>query len=235
LASTGAQAFNPSAGSVCFYALRRCGIKRTAVEVDHLVTFEHAANLVLSDLSTEQPNLWKVTLLSTPLIQGTVQYTMPANILLVLNCYIRYGVGGINNDRIIYGVSRDEYSSYPNKLLQQPPTVYWVDRTAPIVLNIYPAPDGNGPYTLFVYGIQQDDDVALAGAATFDLPYRYFKAFSDGVCYEMALTYAPERSEELGVVYHGVDGKGGSKGRAQAQDRENVPLSIVPSFSRYWQ
>ncbi len=203
--------------------------------MDHLVTFEHAANLVLSDLSTEQPNLWKVALLSTPLVQGTIQYTMPANILLVLNAYVRSVVGGtINQDRIIYGVSRDEYSSYPNKQLQQPPTVYWVDRVAPIVLNIYPAPDGNGPYTLFVYAIQQEDDVSLAGAATFDLPYRYFKAFSDGVCYELSLTYAPERSEELGIVYHGVDGHGGSKGRAQAQDRENVPLSIMPAMASYW-
>lgn len=229
MASTGVQNFSPSAGSVCFYALRRCGIKRTEVETDHLVTFEHAANLVLSDLATEQPNLWKVTLLSTPLVQGIAQYTMPANILLVLNAYLQTTNGGTTNtDRVLYGVSREEYSSYPIKKLQQPPTVYWADRVAPIVLNLYPAPDNNGPYTLFIYGIQQDDDVALAGAATFDLPYRYFKAFSDGVCYELALTYAPERSQELGMVYTA------SKQRAQTQDREMVPFVITPGLSRYW-
>ena len=235
MTSTGTQTFSPTAGSVGFYALRRCGIKRTEVEADHLATMEHAANLVLSDLATEQPNLWKVVLTAIQLTQGTAQYTLPANLLLVLNGYIRTTVGGTTyQDRVIYGVGREEYASYPVKALQAPPTVYWANRTVPIVLNLYPTPDANGPYTLFVYAIQQDDDVALAGAATFDLPYRYFKAFSDGLCKELALTYAPERVADLKMEYEGEDGRGGSKGRAQAQDREIIPMSLTPGLQRYY-
>lgn len=229
MASTGTQAFNPSAGDLGLYALRRCGIDRTAVSADHLVDMALAANLVLSDLSTEEPNLWRVTLTSILLVQGTTQYTLPANLLMVLNCYIRTVVGGtINQDRVVYGVSRDEYSSYPNKQLQQPPTVYWADRVVPIVLNLYPAPDQNGPYTLFVYAIQQDDDVAVAGGATLDLPYRYLKAFSDGLSKELALTYAPERVQQLSLEYQA------SKLRAQTNDRENTPLFITPGLNRYY-
>jgi|SRR6185437_2164307 len=234
MASTGTQAFNPTSGDLGLYALSRCGIKRTEVEASHLADMAMAANLVLSDMATMEPNLWKVTLLSTPLVQGTVQYTMPRNALIILNAYIRTTNAGFNSDRIIYGVSRDEYSSYPNKALQAQPTVYWANRTVPIVLNLYPAPDARGPYTLFAYIVQQDDDSLLAGASTLDLPFRFLKAFSDGLCAELALTYAPERAKDLYIVYQGADGRGGSKDRALVQDRENVPLYITPALGRYY-
>jgi hypothetical protein len=230
LPSTGTTSFNPSAGDLGFYALRRCGIQRTAVDASHLADLAMAGNLVLSDLSTEQPNLWKVALISTPLTQGVAQYTLPANVLVVLNCYRRTVIGGTtNNDIDLYGVSRDEYSSYPNKALQQPPSVYWADRVVPIVLNLYPTPDANGPYTIFIYCIQQDDDVSAGAGDTIDMPYRFLKAFSDGLCKELALTYAPDRVQGLTLEYEA------SKKRAQVQDRENVTMSITPGLSRYYQ
>lgn len=234
MASTGTQTFNPPLGELGFFALSRCGVKRTAIDAAHLADVAMAANLVLSDLSTDQPNLWKTGLFSTPLVQGTIQYTMPAKVLIVLNCYWRVTRSGIQTDRVIYPVGREEYDAYPNKQLQQPPTVYWVERTEPIVLNIYPAPDGQGPYTLYVHAIERDDDAAVGAAAGLTLPFRFIKAFSDGLCKELALTYAPERVEQLKLEYEGMDGRGGSKMRAQVADREIVPLHIMPGLQRYY-
>lgn len=228
MASSGTQTFNPTLGGLGLYALDRVGVRRAAVLPEHLANVAMAANLVLSDLSTEQPNLWKVVLNQVSLSQGTSAYTLPANVLLVMDCYIRTTAGGINQDRVLYPVSRSEYAAYPNKSLQEPPTVFWADRVAPVVLNLYPAPDGNGPYTLFYYAIQQDDDAVLTGAATLDLPYRFLKAFSDALIAELALTYDKENAVMFGTVAER------SRMRAQTQDREMVPLFITPGLQRYY-
>ena len=63
------------------------------------------------------------------------------------------------NDRVIFNVSKTDYLSYPNKTQQNPPTVFWQNRVAPIQSSFYPTPDGNGPYTFIYLAIQQDDDL----------------------------------------------------------------------------
>lgn len=187
-----------------------------------------AANLVLSEWATDEPNLWSVVLNSVPLVQGTTTYTLPANVLLVLDCYIRTTVGGVSNDRVIYGASRSEYTAYPNKAMQAFPTVYWADRVVPVQISLYPTPDGNGPYTLFYYAVQQDDDAAISGAATLDIPYRMQSAFADALAAKLSLSYAPDRFTQLDAV------AGRSYARARTSENENVPMRITPGLSGYF-
>lgn len=251
----GNAAFGPSLGGLGSYALRRVGIPRTSITVEHLEDVAIAANLVLSDWSTDQPNLWSVGLNQFPLTQGLANYTLPTNVLLPLDFYVRTlqtptfltnpdgslvltnegapivtGTTGAGppNDRIIFGVSRTEYASYPNKTQQAPPTVVWVDRVQPVQVNIYATPDGNGPYVLFYWAVMQDTDAQLAQAAGLDLPYRAYKAFSDALVAELSLTYKPDQAQAFAQVAMG------SKTRLNTQDREIVPLYITPSLSRYY-
>lgn len=228
MATSGTTNFNPSIGSIGAYAFGRSGIRRPQITVEHLADMAMAANLVLVDFSVDQPNLWAVTLNSIPLVQGTAAYTLPANVLMVLDCFTRVTVGGVQNDRVIYGVSRSEYAAYPNKLMQASPTVYWADRVVPIQVSIYPVPDGGGPYTLFYYCVQQDEDAVLAGGAQLDLPYRMLSTFVDGLAAKLSLSYAPDKFEMLDKVAQV------SYGRARAQENENVPLYIVPGLNGYF-
>lgn len=228
MAVSATQNFNPTLGSIGAFALGRCNVRRTAIDVGHLADMAMAANLVLVDFAGDQPNLWSVILNSIPLVQGTTTYAYPANVLLVLDCYIRKTVGGVNNDRIIYGVSRSEYASYPNKQQQAFPTTYWADRVVPLQTSLYPTPDGNGPYTLFSYVIQQDDDAVTTGAKQLDLPYRAMSAFADALAAKLALTYAPDRFALLdGVAQR-------SYAKLNGQENENVPLYVIPGLSGYY-
>lgn len=187
-----------------------------------------AANLVLSDWSLDEPMLWAVELISVPLTQGVTEYTLPANVLLVLDVFIRTTVNGVENDRIIYAASRSEYAAYPNKLMQAFPTVYWADRVVPVQMNLYPTPDQNGPYTMYVYCVQQDQDAVLGGAGTLDLPYRMMSVFADALAAKLALTYAPDRFTML----EGVATK--SYAIARMQESENVPMRITPGLNSYY-
>lgn len=228
MATTGTYTFNPNLGSLGAIALGRCKVRRSAILPDHLADVAMAANLVLVDWSLDQPNLWSVRLASAALSQGVTAYTLPANLLLLLDCYVTTTVSGVATDRVIYSVSRSEYAAYPQKATQAPPTVYWFDRVTPPTITLYPTPDGNGPYTLNYYGVYQDQDAAVGAAAQLDLPYRMLSAFADALAAKLALTYAPEQFALLdGVAQR-------SFAAARAQENENVPLQIVPGLSGYY-
>jgi hypothetical protein len=227
MATSGTHTFNPALASIGAYALGRCNVRRPEITTGHLADVAMAANLVLSDWSSDQPNLWAVQLNSISLVQGTATYTLPSDVLLVLDCYITTVIGGNNNDRIIYGVSRTEYAAYPIKLEQAPPTVFWFDRVSPPTISVYPAPDGNGPYTLNYYSVIQDQDAVVGASTQLDLPYRQLSTFADALAAKLALTYAPDRFTMLS----GVADK--SYARVRAGESENVSLYIVPGIGGY--
>ena len=224
---SGSTAFSPDLGAISAYALGRCNVRRPEITTDHLTDAAMAANLVLVDWAGSQPNLWGVELLPVTLVQGTIEYTLPANVLMILDCYITTTVSGVNTDRVIYGVSRTEYDAYPNKQSQAFPTVFWANRVQPIQVSMYPCPDDNGPYTLNLHVVTQDQDAVLAGAAGLDLPYRAFSAFVDGLAAKIALTYAPDRYTQLDAVAQR------SSTRLNGQENENVPLFIIPGLQGY--
>lgn len=231
MASSNSFNFNPSLGSIGAFAFGRCGIRRPQITVEHLTDMAMAANLVLVDWSGDAPQLWQVTLNSFPLIQGQALYTLPGNVLLVLDVFTRAVINGVQNDRILYGVSRSEYASYPNKKLEEPPTVYWADRTSPIQFNIYPTPTQTGPFTLYYYCIEQDQDAVLAGGTTLDTPYRALSAFTDALAAKLALSYPPPppmTAEALDKV------AARSYAALAAQESEHVQMFITPGLSSYY-
>lgn len=231
MATSGTQNFptQTSLASIGLYALNRVGVPRTSVRTDHLDDVAMAANMVLADLGTDQPWLYKLVQNSITLTQGTTTYTLPANVLLVTDAIIRTSVAGTPNDRVIFPVSKTDYLSYPNKLLQQPPTVFWADRVVPIQLSLYPTPDGNGPYTLIYLAIQQNDDAVIGSAAQLDIPYRLVNAFKDLLVAELALTYDKANAAMFATV------AAATKQRAETSDREQVSLYITPGLQRYYQ
>lgn len=224
---SGTTSFSPDLGSLSAFALGRCAVRRPEITAHNLADCAMAANLVLVDWSVDQPNLWGVELASVALVQGTATYTLPANLLLLLDAYITTSVGGTAQDRVIYGVSRTEYDAYPIKLNQAPPTVFWFNRIIPPTVTVYPVADGNGPYTLNYHGVFQDDDAILSGATGLDLPYRMFSAFADALAAKLSLTYLPDQYTQLSGVAER------SYARARGQESENVPLYIVPGIQGY--
>jgi hypothetical protein len=229
MATSGTYSWNPALSNIGAYALGRCNVRRPEITIGHLTDVAMAANLVLSDFSVDQPNLWAVELNTFPLVQGTIAYTLPANVLMVLDVYLTVtpASNGTAYNRIIYGVSRSEYASYPRPLEQAPPTIYWQDRIVPIVLTLYPAPDGNASYVLNYYAVIQDQDAVLTASTQVDLPYRQMSVFADCLAAKLALTYAQDRYPLLNSVAEK------SYARVRAGENEMVSLYIVPGIGPY--
>src|SRR5262245_55751015 len=149
--------FNPPAGELLLEAFSRCGVRPTEVTQTHLRRGEMALNLVLVEISNLQPNLWEVELKSIPLIQGRATYSLPSEILMITDLYVRYGTPSL--DRYLSAISRTEYAALPNKSQQGFPNQYWFNRRISPEITFYFVPDGNGPYVARYYSVRQTQDV----------------------------------------------------------------------------
>lgn len=188
-----------------------------------------ATNLMLGAWGNSTPNLWKVSEIVVPLIQGTATYDVPPSVIMVLDAFLRISAATSQPiDRIIWPISRTEYASIPNKEQQSPPTVFWFDRLTAPTITLWQVPDENGPYELHYFSVTQIFDANLSNGETPDLPIRWMDAFAWGLAARLAVSYALDRAVSL-------DAKAKeSLLLAQTQDTENVPLMLAPSLYNYY-
>ena len=224
--TSGTYNFAPSLGEVVLNAYARIGVRRTEIAQTHLADARMEANLLLAKISNLQPNLWTVDLQALPLLQGASTYTVPAETVMILDAYIRYG--SPSTDRSIYPISRSEYSTYPNKNTQAFPTIFWFDRLISPTITLWPVPDGNGPYTLFYYRVRQVQDAEYSNGQNIEIPYLWLDAFTAGLAYRLARIYAPslegQRKMDADEAWQ----------QAATQNVENVNLVMSPGLSSYF-
>jgi hypothetical protein len=130
--------------------------------------------------------------------------------------------------RYITPISRTEYLSFANQLVEGPPTTYWFDRLISPTVTFWPVPDDNGPYTFDYFSCTQIQDAALTSGETPDVPLRWFDAIVAGMSHRLARIYAPpleaQRKADANDAWS----------IAATQDTENVPVSFAPSIGAYY-
>ena len=130
--------FSPALGELIINAFGRIGVRPTELTAAHLYQGRLSANFVLSEWANTQPNLWEVDLIEVPLLQGVPTYAVAAETVMILDAVITYG--SPETDRVIQPVSRTEYMSYPTKLDQGFPTIFWFDRLVSPTITLWQVP-----------------------------------------------------------------------------------------------
>lgn len=230
MTTSGAYTFDPALGDTVLYAYGLCGIRNTAIVAEHMQSARLAMNFVLSDWSNSTPNLWKVDLVTVPLVQGQTTYEVDPSTVIMLDAYVTID-NGISDpiDRIILPVSRSEYATYPNKEQQGFPTIFWYNRLISPNVTIWPVPDGTSAQYLKYYRVRQVQDADFTSGQTLDVPYRWLRAFVDCLSLELARTWAPDRIESL-MSFANV-----SYRRALEQDVESgANYYLSPNLSSYY-
>lgn len=211
------------------YAYSLAGIRRTAITQEHLVDARMAANLMLSSWDNDTPNLWKVDLVQTTLVQGQQTYPVDPSTIMILDAYIRIIDGNGNPiDTIIWPLSRTEYASMPNKLQQGRVTSFWFDRLLAPTITLWQVPDGNGPYSLQYYRVSQIFDANLQGGETLDIDNSWLDAFAFGLAWRLSISYAPPKAQLLKSLADEA------LLNAKEQNTENTPMFIAPSVGGYY-
>jgi hypothetical protein len=227
--SSGTYSFNLSNGEVVLAAYERVQIRTPSIRQEHMATARREINLLFSEWSNKQVNLWEVTLNSIAAVQGTATYSIPANVVMMLDVYRTLNNGQANQtDIYMTPVSRTEYATYASKFVQGPPTIYWFDRLESPTVTLWPVPDGQGPYTINYYACTQMQDANIPGGETPDVPYRWLDAMVAGLSYRLSKTYAPQleqvRKADAMEAWQ----------VAATQDTENVSLVLSPGLSGYY-
>ena len=182
-------------------------------------------NFMFSEWANNGPNLWCVELVTLPLVANQQSYTLDASTIYITNAATRTVVGGNNQDLVINPISRAEYLALPNKAQTAArPTQYYLERTNPPSLKVWPVPQDDS-VTLLYYRMRTQQD-AGAFMNSLDGPGRLLEAIAAGLAAKLAVKFAPDRMQVL------TDMAVNAYKAAIQEDRERVPMRFRPMGAR---
>ena len=227
LETSGTYDFAPGMGEMVAYAYGLCGIRRTALTQQHFMDARMATNLIMGRWSSDGVNLWQVEQACIPLIAGQPTYSLPANLIVVLDGYYTINSGTQEIDRIMLPVSRTEYASYSNKYQQGTPTVFWVNRQLNPTVSFYQCPNGQQASWKYYY-LRQTQDANFTNGQNVEIPYYWLDAYAFALAYRLALSWANDRVPMLKPLADEAYQK------AATQNVETANLYISPMVNGYW-
>src|SRR5215470_4621865 len=177
MTSSGTYDFSLSNGEGVLAAFERIQVRSPEIGQEHMLTARREINLLFSEWSNRQVNLWEVVPLSVSLVQGTATYSIPGKVVMILDAYRSLNNGTVDQiDSFVTPISRTIYATIANKFTQGPPTQYWFDRVLSPTVTLWPVPDSGGPYVFNYYAVTQIQDASIPAGETPDLPYRWLDA-----------------------------------------------------------
>lgn len=229
MTTSGTYTFDPSIGELTLYAYNLIGLRNTALVQEHMEAARMATNMMLATWSNKGVNLWKVDLVTTPLVTNQATYPVDSNTVTMLDAYVTNNDSGALIDRIILPVSRTEYASYPNKDQQGYPTVFWFDRQISPTVTLWPVPNvDNGPQELKYYRLVRLQDAGFQNGQTMNIPYLWLEAAAYGLAQRLAVIWAPDKVQMLKPLADEAYNV------AAEQNVETANYYISPVVNGYW-
>jgi hypothetical protein len=203
-------------------AYERCGIEVRAGY--DMKTALRSLNLIFAEWANRGLNLWTIEQRQQVLTTGVNTYNLPDDTVNALSAVIRTGSGSTQQDITIDRISRAEYLHLPNKNTQSRPAQYYVQRSVPTTLYLYPTPDPTTTYTFVYYAIRRIDNAGTY-LNTADIVFRFLPALVAALSYYLALKKAPERVVMLKQFYEE------EFARAAMEDRDTASVFLIPTFT----
>ncbi len=176
-------------------------------------------DLVLRRLQADGKAMRDVELTTVAIVAGTAEYTLAVDTVDV------YGEAmllpsGSSTENVVQQVDRETWHTYPDKVSQSEPNLFFVDRGASVVLRLLPVPATAGSLR-----IQRQRLLANVtdGNATVDVE-RYYQ---DYLMYELAARFREGAGMSAGSVA-ALDDKARMKlGEAQTKAKQATPNQMV--------
>jgi len=227
MTTSGTTAFDMDFTEVAEEAWERAG--REMRSGYDLRTARRSMNLMTIEWQNRGINMWTIDSGTINLVEGTTQYTLPADTIDLLEHQIRTNSGNTStqSDLTISRISVSTYASIPNKLTQGRPIQLYVERLrdAPKV-NVWPVPDNNN-YVLYYWRMRRIQD-AGSGVQTADMNFRFFPCLVAGLAYHIAMK-VPELAERIPMLKAVYDEQ---FEMAAGEDREKTAARFVPRIGR---
>ena len=228
MAVSGSKDFELDVADYVEEAFERCGLElRTGYD---LKTATRSLNLLLAEWANRGLNQWTINQKVLTMVKDTTVYTIdattPTATIDVLAVFIRETLGGVATDVPITRMSRSEYANISTKSSTGKPNQYLIDKQISPTITVWPAPDQNSKYDLYLNVLSRIDD-ADVGANTMQIPFRFYPCLSAGLAYYIALKKAPEKVQMLKAVYEE------EFDRALSQDEDRASFRVAPDLRGY--
>lgn len=174
MAVSGSKDFELDVADYVEEAFERCGLElRTGYD---LKTANRSLNLMLAEWANRGLNQWTINQKTLAMVKDTTSYTIdavtPTATIDVLDVFIRETIGGVSTDVPMTRMSRSEYANMSVKSSTGKPNQYFVDKQISPTITVWPAPDQNSKYDIYLNVLSRMDD-ADAGANTLQIPFRF--------------------------------------------------------------
>jgi hypothetical protein len=228
MTSSGTYDFSLSNGEGVISAFERIQVRAPSLRQEHFRTARNEINLMFSEWSNKQVNIWKTELIPLTLVSGTAVYDVPTRVVMILDAYLTQN-NGLTTQTDIYltPISRTDYASYSSKFTSGNPTTYYFLRQLSPTITIWPVINTSG-YVLNYYACSQVQDADIPSGENPDIPYLWSDAFVAGLAHRLARTYAPalEQQRKADAMEAWTT--------AATQNTENVPVRMPVNLGRYY-
>ena len=228
MAVSGSKSFEPDVAEYIEEAFERCGLElRTGYD---LRTATRSLNLMLAEWANRGLNQWTINQKTLAMVKDTTSYTIdavtPTATIDVLDVFIRETIGGVSTDVPMTRMSRSEYANMSVKSSTGKPNQYFVDKQISPTITVWPAPDQNSKYDIYLNVLSRMDD-ADAGANTLQIPFRFYPCLAAGLAYYLAMKRAPDKVQMLKALYEE------EFQRALSQDEDRASFRVAPDLRGY--
>ena len=228
MAVSGSKDFELDVADYVEEAFERCGLElRTGYD---LKTANRSLNLMLAEWANRGLNQWTINQKTLAMVKDTTSYTIdavtPTATIDVLDVFIRETIGGVSTDVPMTRMSRSEYANMSVKSSTGKPNQYFVDKQISPTITVWPAPDQNSKYDIYLNVLSRMDD-ADAGANTLQIPFRFYPCLAAGLAYYLAMQRAPDKVQMLKALYEE------EFQRALSQDEDRASFRVAPDLRGY--
>lgn len=181
MTTSGSYSFTLDIADIIEEAYEQCGLEmRTGYD---LTTARRSLDLLLTEWSNRQVNLWTLEQTTLPLLDSTADYTIDDPVIDVLDAVVRDSNG---NDQPMERISLEEYLNRPNKTSEGRPVHYRVQRHEDsLTLSVWPVPPDNS-YSFVYYAIKYVQDIGSNYTYNPEVPRRFIPALIAGLAYKIA-------------------------------------------------
>lgn len=181
MTTSGTVAFNLDVVTIAEEAFERVGKEmRSGYE---LKTARRSLDLLMKEWANQGINFWTIEETTIAVDAGTNELTLASDTIDILDASWRTGSGMGQNDRIMTRMSVAEWAQTANKNQTSTPSRFWVNRTVPPVVTIWPIPSQAG---IFVYWKMRLIEDVGNSSRTMDVPSRFLPAMVAGLAYYLA-------------------------------------------------
>lgn len=195
MSTSGTRQFTPDFADLLSEAFSRVRVRPETVVEEHIKQAILSANLMLVELAGAGIEEFALTETIITLVDGTSIYNLPAGTVDVWYGIVRKA----NNDTPIWPISRDDFTSIPNKTTKGRPLNFFVDRSGigetTRTITFWPVPGTASADTVRLWVWRRPEAILKIGN-DIGVSWEWLDCYAAGLAKRLAVKYAPDLEEK---------------------------------------